>query len=105
MERGLSFDGRDPGTGRDDRASVANVLSQFLQGVLELLQTCWEVRGALKGGRVAACSGWSNSTGLGRAAAVTMVVEAGAMAAEEESRTTVLGELRVGERQLPCAQG
>lgn len=50
MERGSSFDGRDPGTGRDDRASVANVLSQFLQGVLELLQTCWEVRGALKGG-------------------------------------------------------
>lgn len=103
MERGSSFDGRDPGTGRDDRTSVANVLSQFLQRVPELLQTCWEVRGALKDDRVAACSG--NSTGLGRAAAVTMVVEAGAMAAEEESRTTVLGELRVGERHLPCAQG
>lgn len=48
MERGSSFDGRDPEAGKDDRARVTNVLSQFLQGVLELLQTCWEVRGALK---------------------------------------------------------
>lgn len=45
MERGSSFYGRDPGAGRDDRARVTNVLSQLLQGVLELLQTCWEVGG------------------------------------------------------------
>lgn len=65
MERGSSFDGRDPEAGRDDRARVTNVLSQFLQAVLEMLQTCWKVRGTLKDGRGAACSGWSNSTGPG----------------------------------------